>query len=976
MPLEKGNSFSGFRLEEIREVPEISSTAYLFTHEKTGARLLKLLNSDDNRVFSICFRTPPADDTGLPHILEHSVLTGSRKFPTKEPFVELLKSSLNTFLNAMTYPDKTMYPVASKNEKDFFNLMDVYLDAVFHPNIHGNPYTLMQEGWHHELASRDGELSYSGVVYNEMKGAFSSPERVLYSRIQGALFPGTCYGFESGGEPEAIPDLTQEKFLEFHGKYYHPSNSYIYLYGNGDTERELAFIDGGYLLGFGRAAIDSSIAVQEPFPAMKEFTFEYPVSPGEETAGKSILSLSYASGRATDPEAYFSFEIMRHLLLGTPASPLKQALLKAGLGRDVLGIAENGILQPFFGIIVKDTDPDKKERFLSTVRGTLETLARDGIDRELVEASLNYNEFQLREAEYSRLPKGLYYHMRSMDSWLYGGDPLLHLNFAPTMAALRRGAAERCFEKFIEERLLGNPHAALVTLVPKPGLAEERERRTAEKLAKFRASLAPAELDTLVEKNRELKKRQSEPDSPESLAKLPTLELTDINPLVEEIPTQEERRGDITLLANDVPTGGITYLNLYFDTSAVEQPLLPYAGLLAGLLGKISTSLHGYSDLAKRISLETGGMSFYTESYSHSGSADIFYPKLIVRAKALDGRVERMMDLAGEIAASTDFGGIERVREVLKEMKSRYEMHLSDQGHVIAQKRLFSYFSPMEKHDDLVSGFSFYKFLAATEKDLDAKYDEVRSKLEKVRALIFRRGNLLASLTAGADGRKRFDGCIDSFAARLFADGARRQEYRFGMESLNEGLMLSQSQVQFVAKGQNFLRKGFAYSGTMPVLATIVRLDYLWNRVRVQGGAYGASMSINRNGNMAFSSYRDPNLSNTLSVYREAPAYLRSFNPGAREMTNYIIGTISNLDQHLTPQQKGEKAARLRISGISRETLQEERDRVLRATRADISSCAEILDALMKEECHCVLGSEIKLREEKRLFGRLVTVME
>jgi hypothetical protein len=976
MNMEQGKNFAGFTLDSIRDISEINSTAYIFTHEKTGARLLKLRNVDDNRVFSICFRTPPDDDSGLPHILEHSVLTGSRKFPTKEPFVELLKSSLNTFLNAMTYPDKTMYPVASKNEKDFFNLMDVYLDAVFYPNIYGNPFTLMQEGWHREITSRDGDLSYSGVVYNEMKGAFSSPERMLYSHLQRVLLPGTCYGFESGGDPAAIPTLAQEKFLDFHRKYYHPSNSYIYLYGNGDTERELAFINDAYLAEFTRRDVDSSIAVQEPFPAMKEFTFEYPVSPGEGTAGKSILALGVVSGSAVDPEVYLSFEIARHLLLGTPASPLKQALLKAGLGKDVMGIAENGMLQPFFGIIVKDTDPEKKDRFLEVVRDTLASLVRNGINRELAEGSVNYNEFQLREAEYSRLPKGLYYHMRSMDSWLYGGDPLLHLNFEPTIRKIREEISKGFFEGFIEKHILGNTHAALVTLRPSPGLAVEQERRIAGELGTYRESLSPAELDGLIETNLKLKKLQEAPDAPEDLAKLPTLGLADIRPAIEEIPTTEDRLDGTLVLHNDLPTSGITYLNLYFDTSCLEQELLPYLGLLAGLLGKISTRDRDYSELSRLISLNTGGISFYTESYSRNGSADTFHPRMIVRAKSLDDRVPRMMDLIREITSATDFAGKERVREVVKEMKSRYEMTMSDQGHYVAQKRLFSYFSPMEKHDDLVSGLSFYRFLAGVERDLENDFDAIRANLEKVRNAVFRRGDIMASLTAGPGGRKHFSSGMRSLADSLTPGNAPCHSYRFEMESLNEGLMLSQSQVQFVAKGQNFIRKGFTFKGTMLVLATIVRLDYLWNRVRVQGGAYGAIMALHRNGNMAFSSYRDPHLSNTLEVYREAPGYLRAFSAGDREMLNYVIGTVSNLDQHLTPQQKGDKAARLRISGISPAMLQEERDQVLGATRSDIAACADMLESLMADECHCVLGSESKLRGEKQLFKKLVNVME
>ncbi len=973
--MKQGNAFSGFRLDSLRDVASIQSEARIFTHEKTGARLLKLLNKDDNRVFSICFRTPPYDDTGLPHILEHSVLTGSRKFPTKEPFVELLKSSLNTFLNAMTYPDKTMYPVASRNEKDFFNLMDVYLDAVFFPNIYDNPYTLMQEGWHHEISSREGPLGYSGVVYNEMKGAFSSPERILYSRLQTALFPDNCYAFESGGDPEAIPTLGRDKFLDFHRTYYHPSNGYVYLYGNGDTEKELAFI-GRYLDEFEQRKVDSGIGIQAPFPAMKEYSFEFPLSTGEDTAGRSFLALAFASGLSTEADTYLAFEIVRHILLGTPASPLKRALLKAGIGKDVMGIAENGILQPFLGIIIKDTDIEKKEVFLQTVRGTLADLVKNGLDAALVEASLNYNEFQLREAEFPRLPKGLYYHMRSMDSWLYCDDPLLHLDFAPTMARLRAESSRGGFERFIETRLLNNTHAALLMLTPKPGLAEEREARLAGELAAFRNGLADSDIGRLVETNIELKRRQSGPDSPEDLAKLPTLALEDINPGAEIIPSEEAREGDITVLYNDVPTNGISYLNLYFDTSCIETPLLPYAGLLAGLLGKISTRSRPYSELARLISHHTGGLSFFTESFSRIETDGLFHPRMVLRGKALDERLPNLMELAGEIAAETEFSDRERLREVVKELKSRYEMSIADQGHMAAQRRLFSYLTPMDYHDDLVSGFSFYKFLAALERSFDESFEELRQRLEEVREAIFTGRGLLAGLTAGGEGRRQFRENLPSIAERLPAEVRPPISRSFEPRVLNEGLMLSQSQVQYVAKGFNFMREGHRFRGAMHVLASVLRLDYLWNRVRVQGGAYGAMMTIRRNGNLAFSSYRDPHLSATLDVYRNAPEYLRTFNAGLREMMNYIIGTVSNLDQLLTPQQKGDRAALLYLSGISPELLQTERDEVLSTEARDVSAFAELLGEMMREECHCVLGSEIKIREEKGLFGKLVSVIE
>ncbi len=976
MALETGKTYSGFTLTEKREIPEIASTALVFTHGKTGARLLKLQSADDNRVFSICFRTPPRDDTGLPHILEHSVLTGSRRFPTKEPFVEMLKSSLNTFLNAMTYPDKTMYPVASKNERDFFNLMNVYLDAVLYPNIYDNPYTLMQEGWHYEIDSREGDISYSGVVYNEMKGAFSSPERMLYWHLQRSLLPDTVYGFESGGDPKAIPSLTQENFLDFHRTYYHPSNGYLYLYGNGDTERELAFINDEYLGDFSPRKIDSIILPQTPFGTMKEFVFEYPVSAGESTENKSYLGQGFCFGSALDAEKYLTLEIMNRILLGTPASPLKQALLRAGIGKDIMGFAENEIRQLFMAVVAKDTDPGRKDEFTGVVRGTLETLANKGIDPVLAEASVNFIEFQLREAEFSRLPKGLYYHMRSMNSWLYGDDPLLHLNFEPTLKKIRGGLKQGIFEEFISSNMLGNGHSVTLTFNPRPGLGEEMERKTREELAAFKKTLTTEKLDALIEQNRELKERQARPDSPEDLAKIPVLELADISRKNEIIPREESVLEGIPMIDVDLPTGGISYLNLYFDTSVVKQELLPYLGLLARLLGKISTESRNYSDLANLINLHTGGLSFQTESYPVNGSPSEFHPRLIVSSKALDARVPRLLEIIAEIAAGTDFASLERIREVVKEIKSRYEMGMTDQGHIVAQKRLMSYFSPLEAHDDQVSGFSFYRFIAGLEKNLEKDFDLVRENLSSVLSAVFNPAGAMAVLTAHGEGRKHFREGFAGLINRLPRSGAASHKYTFNREDLNEGLMLGQSQVQYVSKGYNYLSEGYSFRGTMQVLAAILRLDYLWNRVRVKGGAYGAMVSIQRNGNFAFSSYRDPNLSGTLSVYDETPAYLKSFAADRREMEKYIIGAISTLDQHLTPRQKGEKAARLRISGITDEQLQKEREEVLGATVRDISGCADMIAAVMARNCLCVVGSESKIKEESRVFKSIINVME
>lgn len=970
----EGMNLSGFTLASIRDVPSIQSTAYIFSHEKTGARLLKLANGDDNKVFSIAFRTPPHDDSGLPHILEHSVLTGSRKYPTKEPFVELLKSSLNTFLNAMTFPDKTMYPVASKNEKDFHNLMDVYLDAVFFPNIYSNPFTLMQEGWHYEF-DQAGRLIISGVVYNEMKGAFSSPERILFSKIQKILYPDTLYAFESGGDPEAIPSLTQDKFLEFHRTYYHPSNSYIYLYGNGNTEHELALI-AGYLSEFTKKESISPIAQQAPFGKPVDAVFEYPISRNEEARERTFLAFATCSGKATDSLTYLGYEIIRHLLFGTSASPLKKALLKANIGKDIIGYAEMEILQPFLCTVVKNTELERKNEFLHIIRETLEGLVKKGIDRELIEASLNYSEFQLREAEHPNIPRGLFYHFVSMASWLYSEDPLVHLDFAPTLAKIRASVNENFFEKFIDTHILSASHAAIVALVPKQGLAEAREENEAKKLIAVLEKLSGDEKRTIAETADELKRRQSEPDSPEALAALPCLTLSDINPRTEIIPTETISLQNGTMLIPDIATNGIAYAHCYFDMRSIEEKLLPYIGLLAKILGKIRTRRHSYEDLARLINLHTGGIDCYPESFSlYDNSAD-FSPRLILRGKSLENKVAPLADLMSEILLESDFTDRERIREIVKEIKSRYEMSLTNRGHLVAMKRLFSYFSAVDRHDDHVSGLSFYKFLCVLEKQFEESFDDTLANLEKARGLIIHNNELLVTITADEACRNAARNLFSGLMQLLPASTHRTSLSKFSPDAHNEALLLGQSQVQYVAKGSNFILKGWQFTGELHVLATILRLDYLWNRVRVQGGAYGAMVSLQRNGNAAFTSYRDPRLMETIDVYKNAASYLRSFAADEKEMTRYIIGTIATLDKHLPPREKGEKAARMHLCGITHEIVQKERDEVLSCDARKISSLAGLVESIMHDDYLCVLGNEIVLRQHKDLFRSLVQVME
>jgi presequence protease len=975
MSLELNKIYHGFKLLEQKHIDEINSTASLFEHEKSGARLFYLQNEDDNKVFSISFRTPPEDSTGVPHILEHSVLCGSRKFPSKEPFVELIKGSLNTFLNAMTFSDKTMYPVASRNNKDFRNLMDVYLDAVLYPNIYKTPEILMQEGWHYELDSKDSELTYKGVVYNEMKGAFSSPESILMRKVQESLFPDTPYGCESGGDPEFIPDLTQEQFTAFHKRYYHPSNSYIFLYGDMDILEQLSFIDGEYLKDFERIQVDSEIPYQKPFNEERKVVLDYPISPNEKEEDKTFLSLNFVIGKSTDKELYFAFDILEHLLLETPAAPLKKALIDANLGKDVFGSYDNSVLQPTFSVVVKNSNEDRIDEFKKVVFDTLKGLVSKGIDKKLVESSINIKEFQLREAEFDGYPRGLVYGIKCMDSWLYGENPILHLEYEDALSKVKTALTTNYFEQLIDNYLLNNSHSSLVIVKPNKSLAEEKANELTKKLADYKASLSEADLNKIIQNTQKLRERQETPDPQEVLEKIPLLSLEDIDRKSEKLPTEERAVQGIKTLVHPIFTSGIGYVNVYFDSTVVPQDKLPYISLLSSVLGKIGTEKYGYEELSNIININTGGIRFSGDAFAECGSSEIFRPKFSVRAKSLVEKLPKLMEIIGEILGHTVFEDKKRIKEIIQEMKSRMEMRMLQRGHTVAAKRACSYFSSIANYEETLIGLSFYKFVADLDNNFEAKFAEVAESLKQLSKLIFNKNNLLLSFTGEDKDFSSFEQSFTKLYSNLGDDNPSQIKYSFTPAALNEGLMTS-SKVQYVAKAFNFRDLGHSYTGTLQVLKTIVGFDYLWNKVRVQGGAYGAFSNFQWGGNTIFTSYRDPNLTETLEAYNKAAEFVKNFDADSREMTKYIIGTISEVDSPLTPSLKGIVADEYYIRNISHEAVQKERDEILSTDKEAIRKLAPVIAEGMKQNYYCVLGSEEKIKANKDLFGSVINIFE
>ncbi len=961
-------------LEE-RWIDELNSQALICRHRKSGARLFLLSNDDENKVFTVSFRTPPADSTGLPHILEHSVLCGSRKFPAKDPFVELVKGSLNTFLNAMTYPDKTLYPVASCNDKDFQNLMDVYMDAVLHPNICENEKIFRQEGWHYEMESAEDPLTINGVVYNEMIGAYSQPEGLLEAFTQKALFPDTCYGQDSGGDPDHIPELSYEGFQDFYRRYYHPSNSFIYLYGDMDMAEKLTWLDQEYLQEYEAADIDSRIREQKPFLQPAEQTQFYPLTEEEDEEQQTYLSVSSVVGMELDPRAYVAFQILEYALLTAPGAPLKQALLDAGIGKDVLGGFNSGILQPYFSVIAKNADSGQKEEFLSLVDETLRRIAQEGIDRKSLLAGLNYYEFKYREADYGSFPKGLMYGLQCFDSWLYDeSDPFMHLAYAGTFRWLKQEIENGYFENLIREKLLDNPHSAVIVLCPEKGLSEKKEAALAKRLAEKKAAMSESEREELARATRELKAYQEEPTDPEILKKIPMLTREDIRRNVWPLNAKESKDCGVTVLHHDLFTADIGYLRLLFDVEAVEDEDLPVLALLSSVMGYMDTDRFGYRELFNEIHIETGGISTGISTYVDARDRQ-FCSMFEFSAKTLYDKLDFCFEIIEEMIRRTRFDDEKRLREIIAEGKSRSQMRLLSAGHQAAVLRASSYLSESACFGEQTGGIAYYKFI----EDLDAHFDErkedVIARLKKVAAQVFTPDRLIVSYTADRDGFEMLHKPLSSFVEGLYPKGQPTAVRRLPIKKKNEGF-LSSSGVQYVAQCGNFRDAGFAYTGALRILKLILSYDYLWIQLRVKGGAYGCMSGFGKSGDSYFVSYRDPHLKKTLSVYQGIPDYLRTFEAEEREITKYVIGTISEMDTPLTPFAKGSRSLAAWLCHTTEEMLQKERDEILTAKAEDIRALAPLVESILKDESLCVLGNAQKCREDASVFGELCNLFE
>lgn len=977
----KLNTPSGYRFVFDEKLEDVNGWGAYLVHIKTGAKIALIKNEDTNKVFSIGFRTPPKNSTGVAHIIEHSVLCGSKNFPAKDPFIELAKGSLNTFLNAMTYADRTVYPVASQNDKDFKNLMHVYMDAVLFPNIYTRKEIFQQEAWHYALENPADELHINGVVYSEMKGAFSSPEQQLIRLNMNTLYPDTAYGVESGGDPEYIPELTYEEFLEFHRTYYHPSNSYIYLYGDIDFDERLIWLDKEYLSKFDYLKVDSEIATQKSFDTLKEVEAYYSLGEEDEQKENTYFSLNTSLAENKTKELILGFQILEYVLFEAPGAPVKQALLDAGIGKDILSHFSSDYLQPFHSIIAKNSDEAKKSEFMSVIRNTLQKLVDEGLNEKSLRGAINMFEFRYREADFGSIPKGLIYGLRILKNWLYDENDLFQ-NLKDNMLydKLKDYIGTGFYEQLIRKHLLDNTHATLVVLKPKAGLNKIREKSMKEKLTAYKSSLSNEDIQKIIDETKNLKIYQETPSTKEEIETIPLLNRDDIGTKPQPLYNEEKMIEGVRVVHHEVFTNEIAYIRLLFDVKDIPKELLPYMSLLSVVLGFVDTENYSYLEYSNEVNLNTGGIYHSVTSFSVKGRTDEYLPIYEIGTKVLYNKLPEAFRLIEEVLYRTRLVDYKRIKELIDEMKSRMQMIFQSSGHSVAANRAISYYSTHGMFKEVTQGISFYKFLEELTANYGQMKDTVISKLKELLDMVFVKSKLTVSITSDIEGYNKFSNNFKSFVRGLRENTSEGQFEGYDRiplkpRCLNEGFK-SAMQVQYVAMAGNYFKAGYEYTGALKVLKTILSYGYLWQHVRVMGGAYGCMCGFSGvDGDVYFTSYRDPNLRNTLQVYENIPEFIKNYTADERDITKSIIGTISTLDMPMTPQTKGSRSLSMLLSGVTYEDLIKEREDIINITQEDIRSLYKLVQAVIAEGNICVIGNESKIEEDKDLFTEVKSLM-
>ncbi len=958
-----------FLLRQEIELSGIESRGYYYEHKRTKAKICILKNKEENRVFSICFRTPPENSSGVAHILEHSVLNGSKKFPIKDPFIQLGKTSLNTFLNAMTSPDKTIYPVASCNVKDLHNLMDVYMDAVFHPNIYVNPKIFQQEGWHYELLKEEDPITIKGVVYNEMKGAFSTPEQLLNRNIQTALFPEHPYGNDSGGIPEEIPSLSYEAFLDFHRRHYHPSNSYVFYYGDIDIEAELDRLDG-YFAGFDYQAPSSELPWIEPWTEPREYHLEYPLMEEENVEDKAFFSLNYCLGELSMQER-LAMSVLEYILLDAPGALLKEKLSEKGLGEEVYGFFDSGIRENTFSVTAKNVAPERRQEFFDCVRDSLQEIVENGIEPKKLQSAINVFEFRLREADFGSMPKGIVFNFQVLENWLYEKNPFEFFDYDGLLAGLRRAALERGFEGYVEKYLCRNPYRCFIVMTPSLTMLSEKEKQLTQSLQQYKESLSAEELKELIRENQELLAYQTEPDSKEALALIPTLELADIEREKRGLSYQTEYQKGVHVLYHPSNTSGIVYLKAFFEANWIREEQIPIVSLLTSYLTSVSSKSYHYSQLSDEINEHTGGISTKLLLYGCKDDAEHFRIGMELKGKAFSASLAKMLELFDELLAEPQFDDVKRLSDLIKETASQMQMSLVSGGHISAITRAQSYYSKSAYFEELSNGISFYDFIQHWKQASDSDLLELGQMMKRLLAEIVAHSKLTIAVTYAQADENTVRRRISEYIDRHQTDFDYRPEAERGVMGNQKEAFVTSGSVNYVAKVMNYKRFGYSYSGAFSVANHLLNTDYLWNKVRVEGGAYGGMSGIRRSGDMILVSYRDPNIGETYRAYEGIVSYFEELDMSDEEIKNAIIGTISGLDTPLTPSMENSKMMTMYFSDLTNEDEDKTRKEILETTLAELVNMSKLYEQVLGSDYFCVVGSKKSIEQAKERFSKI-----
>ena len=966
-----GKCYYGFCLKERAEINDIHSKGYLFEHIQSGARLFYVKNKDDNKVFFICFKTPPSDDCGTPHILEHSVLCGSKRYQAKDPFNELAKCSLNTYLNALTYADKTMYPIASRNEKDFMNMMDIYLDAVFYPRIYEKKEIFMQEGWHYVLENKNSPLTIKGVVYNEMKGALSDPESILSNTISKSLFPSTMYRFESGGNPENIPDLTYENFLKFHKTYYHPSNSYIYLYGDMEIERQLEWIDREYLSHFEKIQFDLEIPLEKIFSKIVLLEDTFSVNTEEEEKRNTFLSYNVRIGKSTNPMLIFAFDVLNYILLETNASPLKKALIDLNIAEEVEGWFDSSSYDMVFSIVAKKSEKKNVNIFKEMIENTLREIVQNGIDKKLIEATLNRWEFYLKEEHFGSRPKGLTYGMKLMKSWLHGESPIKSLCHWEQFETIKSALKTDFFEKLIQNLILQNNNKSIVIVSPEKGKQSKIEYDFSKKMQKQKDNLSEIQIEELIKENTLLQDYQSEEESEEVIKQIPCLKIDEISKNADILPTQHISE-KYRMIFTPLETNGIIYSQLLFDISSVPEGLLSYVGLLASVMGKLDTRQYTFEQLPLEINFYTGGIGLSNDIYSVSKETCNCF--ITINGKVLEKNILKFFDIIKSILFETDFTKKENLKKIIKSEKVRLESYLQNAPHLVGVVRSMSHIAIGSKIKEEVSGIAFYHFLVKIEKEAEYNIDEIISKLQETYSYVFTKQNLFVAVSCEKSNFYNYKLEIQKIYDGLLNRPVEKQNYQFLFQDTKEGL-ISSSKVQYNIQSGNLMDYGYVYNGELAVLKTILDLEYLWNVVRVQGGAYGCYSRFLRNGSVYFYSYRDPSIDKTYFAYKNMAHFLKEFCKTNVDLTKYILGTINIVDKPFSNSEKADLAIARYLNGVTPEIQQKERNEILSTTSKKLQIYIPLLEKIVEKQNICTIGNRNMIYSQSQLFSQIMSYM-